>query len=115
MYMFGGVTNIKSNTRTNRTFKIWLNVPSLKEMAWEVITRTNPNLSQYCKSHVLAAGVPRDFASRLYEDPPALESKPPENNNVIAIATNVPIKCINNCIGPQFIPCENGSGPSNNA
>lgn len=44
MYMFGGVADMRLNTRTNQVFKIWLKVPKLKDICWEALLHYNKKI-----------------------------------------------------------------------
>ncbi|CAG7822338.1 unnamed protein product [Allacma fusca] len=66
MLMFGGVTNVKSNTRTNKVFKIWLTTPSLKEMCWEAVLHYQPDLKFKSRQAVLEDGIPKDLVDRIF-------------------------------------------------
>ena len=65
MVMFGGVTNVDSTTRTNQVFKIWLRVPSLKEISWEALIYYRPRLVDKSRSELLSIGIPPDFVKRV--------------------------------------------------
>lgn len=70
MYIFGGVTHIKNNTRTNRIFKIWLTVPKLKEICWEAMLHYRKDIRQRSRSYLLEAGIPNEFVQRVHPAPP---------------------------------------------
>jgi hypothetical protein len=70
MYVFGGVTHIKNNTRTNQVFKIWLKVPKLKEIAWEALLHYNKTIRSSSHSELTMAGIPPEFVSRVHPAPP---------------------------------------------
>ncbi|XP_025107786.1 kelch domain-containing protein 10-like isoform X2 [Pomacea canaliculata] len=68
MYIFGGVvsTDSEREERTNEIHKIWLHIPSLKEMAWLVMSdylTSSPSLPT--RGELLKLGVPRDCAQRV--------------------------------------------------
>lgn len=45
MYVFGGVVSTAGDLRSNEIYKMWLNVPSLQEIAWDLISnRLNKTL-----------------------------------------------------------------------
>ena len=63
--MFGGVKKIKLTQRTNQVFKIWLTVPTLKEICWEALNHYQPNLKNKSREKILEAGIPQDLCDRL--------------------------------------------------
>ncbi|CAL8111185.1 unnamed protein product [Orchesella dallaii] len=71
MYVFGGVTSIKRGVRTNQVFKIWLKIPKLKEMCWDVLLRYNKNLKTLKREALMDIGIPYDFAKRVHPSPPS--------------------------------------------
>lgn len=71
MYIFGGVTSIKRGVRTNKVFKIWLKIPKLTEMCWDVLLRYNSNLKKLKRDALMDIGIPYDFAKRVHPSPPS--------------------------------------------
>ena len=65
MVMFGGVDNIENNTRTNQVFSCWLQIPSLKVLAWEALCHSTPGLGSLPSSLLVEEGVPRDCVDML--------------------------------------------------
>ncbi|XP_059091748.1 kelch domain-containing protein 10-like [Tigriopus californicus] len=65
-YIFGGVTNMESNTRSDQLYRTWLTIPSLREMAWEAVNHYCPNLADESSETLMEMGVPREFVSRLF-------------------------------------------------
>ena len=64
MFSYGGVVEI-DKVRTPHVYSIWLEIPSLKEMCWQLVTQMLPNL---CPDHfqgLLEIGVPIDLLGRL--------------------------------------------------
>ena len=65
MVMFGGVDDIENNTRTNQVFSCWLQIPSLKVLAWEALCHSTPSLGSLPSSLLVEEGVPRDCVDML--------------------------------------------------
>lgn len=65
MYIFGGVQHLKDNVlaRTNDVFKMWLVIPSLLELSWEMVCEIYPVSTSSFKS-LASVGVPRYLISR---------------------------------------------------
>jgi len=66
MYVFGGVKAINSNedTRSNDIFKLWLTLPSLAEMSWEVVTSCLQEKRAFLPD-LRKLGIPQHFLDRL--------------------------------------------------
>ena len=66
MVMFGGVDDIEANTRTSQVFSCWLQIPSLKVLAWEAVChRRGAHLGSLPASLLVEEGVPRDCVDML--------------------------------------------------
>ena len=66
MYVYGGVTNVQENARTADVCKIWLKIPSLKEISWEAILHYWPRLPYNSTRMALyEAGIPTSFLDRI--------------------------------------------------
>ncbi|XP_021954639.1 kelch domain-containing protein 10 [Folsomia candida] len=70
MYMFGGVADMRLNTRTNQVFKIWLKIPKLKEICWEAVLHYNKKLRSMSHSELLKMGIPQEFVNLVHPAPP---------------------------------------------
>ncbi|CAG0919808.1 unnamed protein product [Notodromas monacha] len=72
MYVFGGVKEEgydRENKRTNGLYYMWVRVPSLAEMCWDVLTTVNGGaLATHSKKTLKAIGVPLEFVDRIYPD-----------------------------------------------
>ena len=66
MYVFGGVKTINADedTRSNDLFKLWLTLPSLAELCWEVVSSCLQD-KQFSLLEVNALGIPSHFVQRL--------------------------------------------------
>lgn len=64
-YIFGGVTDIETNTRSDKLYRTWLTIPSLREMSWDAVNHYCRNLADESSETLLELGVPREFVSRL--------------------------------------------------
>ena len=65
MLVFGGVTKI-DDKRTADVYRIWLKVPSLKEMCWDYLCSRCPEMiCNTAKESLLQMGVPTDLADRI--------------------------------------------------
>ncbi|XP_061534151.1 kelch domain-containing protein 10-like isoform X2 [Phycodurus eques] len=65
MYVHGGVVNMSGNRRTASLYKVWLVVPSLLELAWEMLLKIKPHLAQMSTLQLLGLGLPHTFIQRL--------------------------------------------------
>ncbi len=63
--MFGGVTSLETSARTNRLFQVWVEVPGLREMAWEALLASFPHLRRKGRGSLKALGVPPDLADTI--------------------------------------------------
>jgi len=73
MYVFGGITHPsrpENVERTNKLFKIWLKVPTLKEIAFEAVNYCIKQNSLLLQPGVKDLGIPEDFYERFYFSPP---------------------------------------------
>lgn len=64
MYIFGGIWESES-VRTNKIFKVHLDVPSLRTLAWEAVDYYAPNLSKLPLSRIKEIGIPPLIAESL--------------------------------------------------
>ncbi|KAL5015388.1 hypothetical protein ScPMuIL_009658 [Solemya velum] len=66
LFIFGGVTEYDTK-RTNKISKIWLQIPSLKESAWECICQVlnMDKIAEQTELSLLSLGIPRNYAKRL--------------------------------------------------
>jgi hypothetical protein len=60
--MFGGVADMRTNTRTNQVFKIWLRIPSLLHY--------DSKLRLMNHSSLLKIGIPQEFVTLVHPAPP---------------------------------------------
>uniref|UniRef100_T1JAT7 6-phosphofructo-2-kinase domain-containing protein n=1 Tax=Strigamia maritima TaxID=126957 RepID=T1JAT7_STRMM len=58
MYIFGGVTQADQTARTSEVYRTWVGVPSLLDMAWDVILNCVPDISSVLGRTWLQLGVP---------------------------------------------------------
>lgn len=65
MFIFGGVTDIEANTRTNALYSVWLKVPPLVEMCWQAVLHYIPRIANLSKHQLLEEGVPQKFLNRI--------------------------------------------------
>lgn len=65
MYVFGGVTGINSDLRTNEVHRMWTKIPKLTEMCWEAVLHYNPGLMYKTLMELLTLGIPRHYAQRI--------------------------------------------------
>ncbi|XP_077985903.1 kelch domain-containing protein 10-like isoform X2 [Glandiceps talaboti] len=65
MYIFGGVCTIQNNRRSNALYRIWLYVPPLHEICWNVLVKCIPNIRYLSHEHLRQLGVPQMFTDRL--------------------------------------------------
>lgn len=70
MYVFGGVTDMRMNTRTNQVFKIWLRVPKLKEICWEALLHYQKQIRFMSGKELVGRGVPPEYAKLAHPAPP---------------------------------------------
>lgn len=61
---------MRLNTRTNDVFKIWLKIPTLKEICWEALLHYNSKIRLSSHTELLNMGIPQDLASRVHPAPP---------------------------------------------
>lgn len=64
MVVCGGVTKI-DDKRTSNVYTVWLKVPKLKELCWQLLTQALPDMDQIPQKHLLEIGVPNDLLGRL--------------------------------------------------
>ena len=64
MFSYGGVVEI-DKVRTPHVYSIWLEIPSLKEICWQLVTRMVPNLNSAHYLSLLELGVPNDLLGRI--------------------------------------------------
>ena len=65
--MFGGIWQTESS-RTNKIFKVHLDIPSLLTMAWQAVDFYAPSLSKLPYSELLAMGIPPLIVDSLKQD-----------------------------------------------
>lgn len=70
LYIFGGVDNVETNSRTNKVFSGWIKIPSLRALAWEAVTNY-VDIDNVEPAKLLEEGVPSDYVSMLL--PPQAE------------------------------------------
>lgn len=70
MYLFGGVSDIEKSIRTNQTFRMWLKIPSLKDMCWEALLASNQIIKKMSHQSLMEVGIPKDYARRVHPSPP---------------------------------------------
>lgn len=46
LFSFGGVTSIESNERSDKIHSLWLDIPSLREMAWQAMLHYLPDIEK---------------------------------------------------------------------
>lgn len=64
MVVCGGVTKI-DDKRTSNVYTVWLKVPKLKELCWQLLTQALPDMDQIPQKHLLEIGIPNDLLGRL--------------------------------------------------
>ena len=64
MFSYGGVVEI-DKVRTPHVYSIWLEIPSLKEICWQLVTRMVPDLTTLHQQGLLETGVPTDLLARI--------------------------------------------------
>ncbi|XP_041349835.1 kelch domain-containing protein 10-like [Gigantopelta aegis] len=64
LYSFGGVTKI-DDVRTSVVQRMWLKIPSLKELSWNVLCGLMPQFSEQNKHTLVDLGVPSNFLDRI--------------------------------------------------
>ncbi|KAB7501797.1 Kelch domain-containing protein 10 [Armadillidium nasatum] len=64
LYIFGGIWESES-VRTNKIFKVHLDVPSLRTLAWQAVDYYAPNLSKLPLSRIKEIGIPPLIAESL--------------------------------------------------
>jgi len=64
MVVCGGVTKI-DDKRTSKVYTVWLKVPKLKELCWQLLTQALPDMDQIPQKRLLEIGVPNDLLGRL--------------------------------------------------
>jgi len=64
LYIFGGVDNVETNSRTNKVFSGWIKIPSLRALAWEAVTNYI-DIDNVEPAELLEEGVPNDCVSML--------------------------------------------------
>ena len=64
MYVYGGVCEIDT-VRTSDIYRIWLTVPSLKELCWNKFSQSVRDLETVPKGQLFETGVPMDMIARV--------------------------------------------------
>jgi len=64
MVVHGGVVQIDT-CRSSKVFAVWLRVPPLKELCWQTLIRTQPDVLHQQRQALLETGVPPDLVARL--------------------------------------------------
>ena len=64
MVVHGGVVQIDTR-RSSKVFAVWLKVPPLKELCWQTLIDTQPDLLHESRQSLLETGIPLDLVARL--------------------------------------------------
>ena len=65
IFTFGGVCSMDQKTRTNKLHSMWLEVPSLRDMAWEALLHYLPDVGDLPSRSLVLGGVPNDLVKSL--------------------------------------------------
>ena len=65
MYVFGGVRGTETTVRNADLFKIWLDVPSLSELAWMKLTDTLKESNKLNETELRKLNLPKKFLRRV--------------------------------------------------
>ncbi|XP_033106528.1 kelch domain-containing protein 10-like [Anneissia japonica] len=65
MYLYGGVTSLGDRVRTSAIFRIWLEVPSLLEIAWNYLHKYFSHLDKLSYMQLYRLGIPPALLDRL--------------------------------------------------
>ena len=66
---FGGVTSVDSNERSDKVHSLWLNLPSLRDMAWQAILHYLPDIGKVGLESLREAGIPFDLIENILDEP----------------------------------------------
>lgn len=61
--------------RVNDFNKFYIRVPSLKELAWNALLASDPDLISTDRAELLNRGIPQEFAERIDQKLPNAEPK----------------------------------------
>jgi len=64
MLVHGGVVQIDTR-RSAKVYAIWLRVPSLKELSWQALVDSRPDILHQPRHSLLQVGIPPDIVDRL--------------------------------------------------
>lgn len=65
MTIFGGANSLDSAARTNTLYSVWLDVPSLEELAWIAFINHCPNIGRLSRSQLTDLGLTSHLIDRL--------------------------------------------------
>lgn len=71
MLIQGGVVNINHHERTADIYGIWLEVPSLADLAWMKMCYTVPDIEHVDRTELFELGVPLKYIERIEGTPTA--------------------------------------------
>lgn len=64
MYVFGGITEVDIE-RTNDIYKIWIKIPSLKQLSWHSFFLHVKHIDRIDRTLLLEAGVPQEYVELI--------------------------------------------------
>ncbi|XP_050412713.1 kelch domain-containing protein 10 [Patella vulgata] len=64
MYVFGGVVHIEDK-RSNKIYRIWLKLPPLAELCWNILCDEVKDWTVWTKHHLLELGIPSHYIDRI--------------------------------------------------
>jgi len=64
MVVHGGVVQIDTR-RSSKVFAVWLRVPPLKELCWQALIETQPDIVRQSSQSLLETGIPPNLVARL--------------------------------------------------
>ena len=68
LFTFGGVTSVDSNERSDKVHSLWLNIPSLRDMAWQAILHYLPDIGKVGLESLRESGIPFDLIENILDE-----------------------------------------------
>ncbi|XP_054720269.1 kelch domain-containing protein 10-like [Uloborus diversus] len=63
--IFGGVSDLTQNVRSNELYSVWIKIPPLAEMCWQAILTYIPNIALLERQKLVKTGIPIQYINQI--------------------------------------------------